>query len=115
VKFYITMCDMYVPVGLYVAACLAGLSTKPHKEPSPLPIFIHADDVVRRRRFASWESVQSFWSLFHCHDYLWHRTKFCDRYLSFICMFVLKTTQKLADGFGQIGLVDRDFGPIRKK
>jgi len=46
-----------------VAACLGGLSSIHDEEPLPLSIFIHADDVVRRRGFASRENAQSWFTL----------------------------------------------------
>jgi len=40
---------------------IVGLSPNPDKELLPLPIFIHADDVVRRRGFAYSQSALSFY------------------------------------------------------
>jgi len=41
----------------YVAACLGDRCRMHDEEPLLLPIFNHADDVVRRHRFASGESA----------------------------------------------------------
>ena len=59
---------MYVCMCICVSVCgsVSGWTVgKTHnEEPLPLPVFIHADDLVRRRQFASWESAESFWLLF---------------------------------------------------
>jgi len=75
-----------------VAACLGGLSSIHDEEPSPLSIFIHADDVVRRRGFASRENAQSWFTLNIWCDVFAHNCQFAMKFNASITVIMNKLT-----------------------